>query len=47
MIRHIAVVTPANRRRYAELYRHLPLPKVRLASARAIDRCYRQWGLER
>jgi adenylate kinase family enzyme len=47
MIHHIAVVTPGNRRRYAELYRQLRLPKLRLASARAIDRCYRQWGLER
>jgi len=47
MIHHIAVVTPPNRRRYAEIYPRIPLPKVRLASARAIDACYRHWGLER
>lgn len=47
MIQHIAVVTPGNRRRYAELYRQIQLPKVRLACARAIDQCYRRWGLER
>lgn len=47
MIHHIAVATPGNRRRYADLYRRITLPKIRLASARAIDQCYRQWGLGR
>lgn len=47
MIHHIAVVTPPNRRRYAEIYAQIPLPKLRLASARAIATCYRQWELER
>ncbi|KRE90966.1 AAA family ATPase [Frateuria sp. Soil773] len=47
MLHHIAIVTPGNRRRYAELYHKLRLPKLRLASARAIDRCCRQWDLER
>lgn len=47
MIRHIAVVTPGNRKRYAELYRQIQLPKVRLASAHAIAQCYRRWDLER
>lgn len=47
MIHHIAIVTPANRRRYTELYRQIQLPKIRLASVRAIDQCYRQWGLDR
>jgi adenylate kinase family enzyme len=47
MLHHIAVVTPGNRKRYAEVYRQTRLPKIRLASMRAIDQCYRQWGLER
>jgi adenylate kinase family enzyme len=47
MIHHIAIVTPANRRRYAVLYDQLELPKIRLRSAHAIERCYREWGLER
>ena len=47
MIHHIAVVTPRNRRRYAELYRQVHLPKVCLRSARAIKACYRDWDLER
>jgi adenylate kinase family enzyme len=47
MIHHIAVVTPKNRRRYADIYRQLQLPKICLPSARAIDHCYRQWQLER
>jgi adenylate kinase family enzyme len=47
MLHHIAVVTPANRRRYLAIYRDSTLPKVRLPSARAIETCYRQWGLQR
>ncbi|GAB3780742.1 P-loop NTPase family protein [Dyella agri] len=47
MIHYIAVVTPGNRRRNAERYRQILLPKIRLASARAIGQCYRQWDLER
>lgn len=47
MIHHIAIVTPANRRRYAVLYDELHLPKIRLQSAHAIQHCYLQWGLER
>ena len=47
MLHHIAIVTPGNRRRYAEIHRQLALPKLRLASARAMDACCRQWGLER
>ncbi len=47
MLHHIAVVTPGNRRRYAEVYRQLELPKACLHSIRAIDACYRDWGLER
>lgn len=47
MIHHIAVVTPRNRKRFAEVYRQTHLPKVYLGSVRAIDRCYRQWDLQR
>jgi adenylate kinase family enzyme len=47
MIHHIVVVTPKNRQRYAAIYRELELPKLFLPSLPAIDRCYREWGLER
>lgn len=47
MIHHIAIVTPANRQRYAILYDQLHLPKIRLRSARAIQRCYLEWDLQR
>lgn len=47
MIHHIAVVTPGNRKRYAEIFRQLTLPKVYLPSMRAIKACYRHWELER
>ncbi len=41
MIHHIAVVTPANRRLYADLYETISLPKVRLATTAALRRFYR------
>ena len=47
MIHHIIVVTPQSRKRYAEMYRQIRLPKVYLRSIREIDRCYQQWDLER
>ncbi|WP_198137577.1 hypothetical protein [Terriglobus sp. TAA 43] len=47
MLHHIAVVTPGNRKRYAEIYRQLHLPKIYLSSTRDLDKCYRAWGLER
>ena len=47
MLHHITVVTPGNRRRYAEMYQELALPKVFLPSMRAIDQCYRDWQLPR
>jgi adenylate kinase family enzyme len=47
MIYHIAVVSPKNRKRYANLFYDIKLPKVRLASVRAIKQCYQGWGLER
>ena len=45
MLRHIAVATRANRRRYARMFAELELPKVRLGSVREIARAYREWGL--
>jgi adenylate kinase family enzyme len=47
MIKHIAVVTPKNRRRYAELFRDVTLPKISLPSAREIDRFYSAENLKR
>ena len=46
MIHHIAVVTPKNRRRYAELFRDIDLPKISLPSAGAIKRFYRDEDLK-
>jgi adenylate kinase family enzyme len=46
MLHHIAIVTPGNRKRYAEVYRQLPLPKLSLPSIRAINSCYLDWGLK-
>ena len=46
MIYHIAVVTPKNRIRYANMFHDIDLPKVRLNSVRAIKQCYQRWGLE-
>ncbi|BCM17008.1 GTPase [Mesorhizobium sp. J8] len=45
MIRHIAVVTPRNRQRYRTMFEELDLPKLRLASIKAIKRCFHAWGL--
>ncbi len=47
MIHHIAVVTPRNRARYAEMFCSLDLPKLSLPSIAAIKSCYAEWGLER
>jgi adenylate kinase family enzyme len=47
MLHHIAVVTPGNRKRYAEVYRQLRLPKVYLPSSRAINACFQDWELGR
>ncbi len=47
MLHHIAVVTPGNRKRYADIYGQLRLPKVYLPSIRAINACYQDWELER
>jgi cytidylate kinase len=47
MIHHIAVATARNRRRYADLFDGIRLPKVKLATARSLDRFYRDEGLDR
>ncbi|WP_167397663.1 hypothetical protein [Sphingomonas faeni] len=47
MIRHIAVTTPANRRRYAALFDQIVLPKLMLLTTRDLAQFYRGEGLER
>jgi adenylate kinase family enzyme len=47
MFHFLAVVTPQNRKRYAHVYSELHIPKVYLPSIRAINACYKDWGLER
>ncbi|MGI4758295.1 MAG: AAA family ATPase [Janthinobacterium lividum] len=45
MLKHIAVVSPRNRRRYADLLPTLDLPTVYLPSTRQIAACYKTWKL--
>ena len=47
MLHHIAVTTPKNRKRYAELLRTIPVPAVYLRSARQVSACYAAWRLVR
>ncbi len=47
ILKHIAITTRENRKRYAELQRTVELPKVYLSSARQIEACYLEWGLHR
>jgi len=47
MIRHIAVTTRENRRRYKEMFDQISLPKIRLATSRDLGRFYRSEGLSR
>jgi adenylate kinase family enzyme len=47
MLKHIAVATPNNRKRYAEFQRAIELPKVYLSSTKQINACYAEWGLHR
>ena len=47
VLKHIAITTPRNRKRYAELQHTIELPKICLASARQIDACYSEWELKR
>lgn len=45
MLHHIAIVTPSNRQRYAELYQSIELPKLRLANTRQLQAFYANEGL--
>ncbi|MCW3476324.1 P-loop NTPase family protein [Limobrevibacterium gyesilva] len=47
MIHHIAVVTRVNRKRYKEMFDHITLPKVKLATTRELTRFYHSAGLGR
>ncbi len=47
MIRHIAITTRANRKRYEEMFNRLTLPKVRLVTTRELTHFYRSAGLDR
>ena len=47
MLRHIAITTPGNRRRYAQLLHHIDIPAVWLRSSRQIAACYAAWGIRR
>jgi adenylate kinase family enzyme len=47
MIWHIAVATRRDRKRHAEMFVHINLPKIRLSTAREINRFYRSEGLRR
>ena len=46
MIRHIAITTRANRKRYEEMFDRITLPKMRLAT-RELTHFYRSAGLDR
>ncbi|WP_029613254.1 ATPase AAA [uncultured Pseudomonas sp.] len=45
MIRHIAISTPPNRRKYAEIFESINLPKLKLVTADAINHFYQVEGL--
>jgi adenylate kinase family enzyme len=47
MIRHIAVTTRENRRRYAEMCDRISLPQIRLSASRDIARFYQSERLSR
>lgn len=47
MVRHIVLVAPQNRRRYADMYQELDLPKVSLPSSRDLRAWYRACELDR
>jgi hypothetical protein len=47
MIRHIAVATPADRKRTAAQFDRIGLPKLRLETPGALARFYLTAGLER
>ncbi len=47
MLHHITAVTPNNRKRYAEMFEALELPKIRLRSRKAIKQQFDAWELTR
>ncbi len=47
MIRHIAITTPQNRRRYRLIFDQLDLPKTSLLTVREVDQFYRAERLTR
>jgi adenylate kinase family enzyme len=47
MIRHIAVTTRENRKRYKEMFDRISVPTIRLSTPREIARFYRSEGLHR
>ena len=47
MIRHIAITTRTNRKRYAEMFDRITLPKVKLATAQDLARFYDSAGYRR
>lgn len=47
MIRHIAVVTPPNRKKYLKIFDECALPKVRLSSPNELKLFYQAEGLKR
>lgn len=46
MIRHIAITTPKNRKRYLSQYPSIMLPKCYLSSRSILNKAYKIWGLE-
>ena len=46
MIRHIAIATRANRKRYEEMFDRITVPKMRLATTRELTHFYRSAGLD-
>jgi adenylate kinase family enzyme len=47
ILKHIAITTPKNRKRYAQLEHEIDLPRACLVSAGQIEACYLEWGLKR
>ncbi|OTA18183.1 ATPase AAA [Xenorhabdus beddingii] len=47
MIHHISVVTPKSRKRYAEKFEQLTLPKIKLTSIKQIKQQFDEWELMR
>jgi adenylate kinase family enzyme len=47
MVRHIVITTRKNRRRYAEMFEQVGLPKIKLMTSRRLAEFYRAEGLSR